>query len=396
MLELCITTAPREIPTLKACISALRSAGWQERINVFSEPGKLEVEDSNMLIHVNKKKLGAFDNYDNVLNWFLNRSNKEYVVIMQDDFIVCKEVFNILKRIDYTEDFGYYNLYTCAENPSNEFIKKPNWNVCKLGHYAWGACYMMSRKTVERLVKADYYTKHKQGISDGNKGQMIDGAVSESMLQLNLPMYYHNPSLTQHIGYSSTLSHNGMLTGLNFKINYMDYNNEEVRWEQLKKLIPNILENKTMLYVGGHPYHSRRLQMSKYFEKAGIEIDVVEAFEKNATAIKEWKWIHEVFNADIRFFEPKKKYDIIMFWHGVEHLPKNEVVLLTVKLKEYCKLLVYATPNGKYEQGEEYGNPFEKHVSHWTAKDFEELGMTASEIGKPNEKNGNVIAYLKS
>lgn len=175
----------------------------------------------------------------------------------------------------------------------------------------------------------------------------------------------------------------------------MNYNTELARQEQLDNLIPTHLKDgygKKMLYVGGHLRYGRNLQMSGYFRKAGYEIDVIEIFPANVEQLGSLKWIHRVIEGDIRYFDPMDTYDLVVFWHGPEHLKKDEVSKLVTKMKRYAKAIIFATPNGIYEQGEEYGNPAEVHASAFYLEDFVKMDMVASAIGEPDQQNGNIIA----
>lgn len=210
-----ITTAPREIPTINACIKALRRAGYKDTIYIFAEPGDLNISAENVEIHIHTEKKGAFNNYDYVLNWFLGKEDDE-LLIMQDDLIVCCDFLEKIKQAP--AHFGYLNLLTVAEHPEvTKIVPKHGWNRCYIGRWAWGACYLMKKEVIEKILKNDYYINHKSGKSDGNKGEMIDGCISQCLKLMDLPMYYHNPSITQHIGVSSTLNHEGILTGYKWK-----------------------------------------------------------------------------------------------------------------------------------------------------------------------------------
>lgn len=176
----------------------------------------------------------------------------------------------------------------------------------------------------------------------------------------------------------------------------MDFNAEQARQEQLDSLIPAALKDgkgKRMLYVGGHLRYGRNLQMSHYFLECGYKIDVIEVFPANVMQLQKVEWISRLTEGDIRYYDPMRTYDLTVFWHGPEHLTKEEVTELLQNMKRYSNAVIFATPNGHYDQGEEYGNTAENHLSDWTAADFDQLGMTASAIGEPNQRNGNVVAY---
>lgn len=179
----------------------------------------------------------------------------------------------------------------------------------------------------------------------------------------------------------------------------MNYNTELARQNQLDALLPETLKDgygKRLLYVGGHLRFGRNLQISSYFRNAGYEIDVIEIFPDNVIQLNNVQWIHRIIEGDVRLFDPYAPYDLVVFWHGPEHLPKDEVPKLLDKMKTYSKAVVFATPNGRYDQGEEYGNPHENHASTWYFEDFIKLDMIASQIGNPDEQNGNIVALWMS
>ena len=175
-----------------------------------------------------------------------------------------------------------------------------------------------------------------------------------------------------------------------------NYNLETVRTAQLNELLPPYIKDgqgKRLLYVGGHLRYGRNLQMTDYFLKCGYKIDVIEVFPDNVRQLREVKWISALYEADIRLFHPLVHYDVVVFWHGPEHLKRAEVKELFSRMKTYSDAVIFATPNGVYEQGREYGNPHEAHLSIWLEGDFIIMNMLTSSIGDANKRNGNIIAY---
>jgi SAM-dependent methyltransferase len=69
------------------------------------------------------------------------------------------------------------------------------------------------------------------------------------------------------------------------------------------------------------------------------------------------------------------KFDLVTLYDVIEHLPKK----LGYELLDRCeqltsKYLLLQTPNGFLEQGPEFGNEHQRHLSGWFAHDFEGLG----------------------
>ena len=176
----------------------------------------------------------------------------------------------------------------------------------------------------------------------------------------------------------------------------MNENFESVREKQLLNYIPDVYDYLTLLNIGGHFHVGRNLQMLPHFMTLGYIIDIVEVYEPNYRDLLGTPGIRRVFHSDVMDFEPNDEYDISFFWHGVEHLDKKQVPILLKKMRKYTnQLIIFATPYGRYEQGAEYGNPFEIHKSHWYPGDFKELGMEVSAIGLPDRKQGNIIAWQR-
>lgn len=71
------------------------------------------------------------------------------------------------------------------------------------------------------------------------------------------------------------------------------------------------------------------------------------------------------------------KFDLVTAYGVIEHLPKRE----GWKLLEQCeglssKYVLLETPNGFVEQGPEFGNPLQKHLSGWFPHDFQSVGYS--------------------
>lgn len=83
------------------------------------------------------------------------------------------------------------------------------------------------------------------------------------------------------------------------------------------------------------------------------------------------KLYRKAFLADIGTFE-YKHYDLIIFGDVIEHLNVETAQAVVKYAAERCDDLIVAVPY-QYEQGEIYGNPYEKHKqSDLTAEIFEE------------------------
>ena len=83
---------------------------------------------------------------------------------------------------------------------------------------------------------------------------------------------------------------------------------------------------------------------------------------------------------------------MILHWHGPEHLKKEAYLSFLPDIAATTdKLLILGCPNGYEEQGMAYGNPYEEHISFWTAEEFHKLGFTTDIVS--DKKIGHITAY---
>ncbi len=61
----------------------------------------------------------------------------------------------------------------------------------------------------------------------------------------------------------------------------------------------------------------------------------------------------------------------------IEHLEKSEGQRLLIEMPKVCRKVIVSTPSEFYRQEPYDRNPHQRHLSLWSAKDFEEMGYTA-------------------
>lgn len=77
-----------------------------------------------------------------------------------------------------------------------------------------------------------------------------------------------------------------------------------------------------------------------------------------------------------------RKYDVVVLSEVIEHFTHEDGEMVLDQADRLAERLVYVeTPNGFLEQPELDGNPFQKHLSGWTAEDFESRGYKVYGIG---------------
>lgn len=164
--------------------------------------------------------------------------------------------------------------------------------------------------------------------------------------------------------------------------------------------IPKVYIYDTLLYVGASP---DRFELVDEFYYAGYEIDVLEIWKPNFTALEilnqRWKIFNKVMLGDVREVEEilQHQYDVIVFWHGPEHLHLNDFVPTIRKLEDFAKrLLICGCPVGDYPQGPVKGNFYEEHASSLFPEDFKKLGFKTSTLRRSPGRGSNLLAWKKT
>lgn len=164
--------------------------------------------------------------------------------------------------------------------------------------------------------------------------------------------------------------------------------------------VPKVYFYDSLLYVGASP---SRFELIDEFYYAGYEIDVLEIFEPHVQALevinRRWKIFKNIMLGDVRKAEEilKHRYDVVVFWHGPEHLGLLDFVPTIRKLEDFAKhLVVCGCPWGDYPQGPVKGNPHEAHILSLFPKDFQKLGFNTSTSRRSPGRGSNLLAWKKT
>ena len=180
------------------------------------------------------------------------------------------------------------------------------------------------------------------------------------------------------------------MCGVNFK----------EREEQMSRNLPGLFKResyRSVLYVGAN---KRRQHFLDWFEKAGyLRIVVLEAFREN------YEFLRAKFDrrtppygvayGDVRNVDSvlKEAFDVAFFWHGPEHLSREEIMPVLESLEGMSRIVVLGCPHGAYKQGPEYGNPYEEHLTAIYPEFLEGLGYGTDVVGEANERGSNIMAW---
>jgi len=176
------------------------------------------------------------------------------------------------------------------------------------------------------------------------------------------------------------------------------------RNEQLKLVAPEMFSEgyKDILYVGAKLNEPIRKQFKWQMESLSRHgcVTILEIWEENCHGLVDHEWFgrlyHDVRCGDVRergiWFE-EGLYDFSLWWHGPEHVMLKELSEALNILEDITeKAVILGCPWGVYEQGEMYGNKWEKHQQPMYPEMFHELGYRTWTSGEVDTKGSNLIA----
>ena len=167
---------------------------------------------------------------------------------------------------------------------------------------------------------------------------------------------------------------------------------ERLQVELVRKHLPGLFTYPgVMLYVGANPI---RCHLANEFNGVGWHLELLEVWRPNLDHYSSAGPFHDLTLGDIREIETLT-HDALFWWHGPEHIGKDEIPALLKRLEEMVPVVVLGCPWGKYDQGAEYGNPFEEHRATLYPVDFLDWGYEVATCGEADTGDGlsHILAW---
>jgi hypothetical protein len=205
---------------LDRTLVSLKNAGWDlSQVVIYAEPGAYAPPDFPGYVVNRRKQYGDWTNWAcGLYELLLTEPNTDYFFMIEDDVIVCKGSKDYLeKHIRSLEPFGTVSLY-CGQN-----YYMPDFvgfhNECR-DWRTWPAQTMVfTRKGVISFYSDERVQRHRfehtipipfeevpWGVDVDPLNSVKDAVMGMWAAKNKLPMYYHSPSLAQHIGIQSSLT----------------------------------------------------------------------------------------------------------------------------------------------------------------------------------------------
>jgi hypothetical protein len=203
MLAIGMITCPRPGIDVHESINQLRRGGFRETVHLFCEPGTPELRPlPNVIIHRNPVRLGVVGNWSHCLQWLVEHTSADFLMVCEDDVIYATGARTALDSdLEAAKDVGYWSLYT-AQRDAFLTEGRRGWIAWNRGHDNWGTLSMcFPRSSAERVIV--YPALKTEDQLEGH----TDFVVAQCFLDAGIACWYHNPSLADHVGRISTIGH---------------------------------------------------------------------------------------------------------------------------------------------------------------------------------------------
>ncbi len=169
---------------------------------------------------------------------------------------------------------------------------------------------------------------------------------------------------------------------------------QAARLAQMQRFVPQLFGSGTLLYVGASP---RRAQFLRRL-MATHRVTLLEIWPANVQHFRAWPGL-EVVCGDVRHVAsldlPVERYDAAFWWHGPEHIRKEDLAAALAGLEQRARLVVIGCPWGMSRQAEVDGNPHQRHIATLYPTDFQARGYRVDTLGQVNGGSRSNILGVK-
>lgn len=199
-----VTTAPRRESTLERSLESLAMAGWAHP-HVFAEPGSQTTKlNQPSEVTLRRHTLGAWPNfYLGLMELVMREPHADAYLMCQDDVIFASGLRRYLEESLWpAEQLGVISLHTASHQDRGDV---EGFYPTEHGWDAWGAqAYVFPNPGARAFLRNARVLNHRhRGPRDGKCN--VDSVVGQWCQETGFAYYLHTPSLTQHIGDTSTL-----------------------------------------------------------------------------------------------------------------------------------------------------------------------------------------------
>jgi len=193
----------------------------------------------------------------------------------------------------------------------------------------------------------------------------------------------------------------------------------QARDKQIGRCVPDLFDHKTVLYIGAklrwnYPF----FRGQDGFAAAGCAVDVVELIAANVAKLKAVNanghrfqnglrgpgMFRKIIKGDVRHVSKltRRRYDVVMWWQGPEHVHLHEVEPTLLALwQKTKKILLLGCPCGgitiehPMARIERFKNSPSAHYSIFNDRYFADRGFTVDVVGECGVRGNNMLAVRR-
>lgn len=211
-----IITCPRDRIYIDQCLSSLTKAGFSNLV-VFAEPGSF-VPQTGASVVARRKRYGDWTNWATGLyELLLSEPDSDYFLMVEDDAIVTKDSKRYLEwALPQLGAFGTLSLYTPSiyqqydfRGFHNEMRGSRTWSTVTVAMSREKAISFFSEPLVQRHRFEDIFgfgDKHWDCSLTEPRNSIKDAVIGLWAEKNDFPIYFHTPSLAEHLGETSSIS----------------------------------------------------------------------------------------------------------------------------------------------------------------------------------------------
>lgn len=212
-----IITCPRKDGSyfLGRTVSSIQNAGWDDA-TIFAEPGAVIPDNFHGRVVERTRQYGDWTNWaTGLFDLLLCEPESDYFLMSEDDVLYNRDSKTYLESsFPHLGNFGSLSIYTPSRYQHHTFH---GWHDECRGVETWSTqTVIMSKESVIRFLSYPDTLRHrfqdifhapevKWGVSGDPKNSVKDAVIGHWAKNNNLPVYFHTPSLAQHIGTTSTI-----------------------------------------------------------------------------------------------------------------------------------------------------------------------------------------------
>jgi hypothetical protein len=205
-----VTTAPRRRPTLESCLDSIVRAGWDAPRLFLDGSTSLPSRYNHLSVTWREDGVGAWPAwYMGLAELLLQQPHADAYVLLQDDVILYdrESLRAYLEEVLWPgEHTGLVSLFYTGLDPA------PGWRTSP-ADWHWGAQGFIFPPVVARALLCDPVLSRAWLAASVEQHIPIPELLCEWTGRMGIPVWYANPSLTQHIGNTSTIWMDLSITG---------------------------------------------------------------------------------------------------------------------------------------------------------------------------------------